>query len=233
MAAFLVELPSTRSFSDPRPLSPCGSASSRFFESSSITQLVREQDCSGRFLWVRHLQDHFCPLTTGQNSVMEPYFHVREATKQSWVVCPEGKEMSFGRCIHHYAIASKWKTWDLNPGSLGPKTDSTAACSTSSPWTVAQSLRKCGGLHQFFSVFFPPITVGGCLVAVLRNSVKVAIFRKQQPWEQILSVCSVPDMALCMLHVLLYLIVTITQEIGNYYWSHFPGKEAGYVSKAT
>lgn len=38
------------------------------------------------------------------------------------VVCPEGKEMSFGKYMHYFAIASKRKTWDLNLGSLASET---------------------------------------------------------------------------------------------------------------
>lgn len=45
-----------------------------------------------------------------------------QAKSCSLVVCPEGKEMSFGKYVHHFAIASKWKTQDLNLGILASET---------------------------------------------------------------------------------------------------------------
>ena len=130
----------------------------------------------------------------GSNTYMITSVHLPLARTQLWgrtsvwerpwnrveLSCQEGKEMNFGKCIRHYAIfffASRHEIWTLAVGHQRLTLHQHILPPHHEQWLKVWE--KCG-LHQFFlSILFPPITVCGCLVAVLGNSVKVAVFRKQ------------------------------------------------------
>lgn len=235
MAAFLIELLSTRSFSDPRPLTTYGSASSRFFESSSISQLVRERTglqwevfVGQTPIWSLLSTYHWPELSYG---AVPPCERGHE-TELSWVARRERKwnlaSVSVIMPFFFFLLADmRFEPWQL--GTKDWLYTSTFYLLTMNSGSKSEKNVDC---TSFFVNFIPTYNcmwlLGCCAWEFCQSCCLQKTITMRTNIECLL--CSRHD---CMHFTCSALIVTITQEIGNYLWSHFPGKEAGYVSKAT